>query len=122
MKFHESEFNSYVTIDFNPHKYKTVAGAAKGLYKALCKKAAEYGQNPEKEVAILTPYESLKHGTGDNWRVMWEAGPYEWAISASEECHNMSSDNGNGRDYWFTEPYYSFDLCFVDESPVTTDR
>jgi hypothetical protein len=37
---------------------------------------------------------------------VWEAGPYEWAIVAS-----LTFMMGKR---WFTEPYYSFDLCFEE--------
>lgn len=95
-----------VTIDFSPELYKTKANAAKALYKALRKLAKESGQNPDIEVSLLTPYESLQRGTGNNWRVTWDAGPYEWAIAACELVSNYP--------HWYTEPYYSCDLCFAD--------
>jgi len=95
-----------IKIDFDPFKYKSAAGAAKALHKALCKFATEvYGQNPDIELFIDSPEQSVARGYGKSWRVCWESGPFEWAIPASSECR--------AKDYsWHTEPYYSFDLCF----------
>lgn len=85
--------------------YKSKASAAKKLHEVLRDVARDFGQNPDIEVAIWTPEQSREAGTGDNWRVIWEAGPYNWAITAS--LTNLFGDN------WFTEPYYGFDLCFT---------
>lgn len=96
-------------IDFDPAKYKSAAGAAKALHKALCKVSKEvFGQNPDIELFIHNPAQSAAHGFGNNWRVCWESGPFEWAISASCECR---ADDFS----WHTEPYYSFDLCFYQD-------
>ena len=40
------------------------------------------------------------------WRVSYEAGPFEWAIVASDALCQVGV---------FAEPYYSFDLCFYPE-------
>ncbi len=93
------------SLDYDPKMYKTCAAAAKGLYKALCKRAAAEGQKPEMEVAIWTPEENFKRDGTKAWRVSWEAGPYEWAIGASVEITGP---------WGYTEPYYSFDLEFVE--------
>ena len=95
-------------INFDPKKYKTKAGAAKAFHKALCKFAKEvYGQNPDIEIFIDTPEESQARGYGRNWRVCWEAGPYEWAFGTSFQVVNTCAG-------WYTEPYYSFDVCFTE--------
>ena len=94
-----------IKIDFTPTDYKTPANAAKALYKEICKAAKSIGQNPDIEVALLNPEQSAKMGTGKNWRVVWEAGLYQWAIGFSFQCHNSP--------HWYTEPYYSFDVCFA---------
>lgn len=102
----ETDFGP-IKIDFDPKKYKTKASAAKAFHKALCKFCKEvYGQNTDIEVFIDTPEESQERGYGKNWRVCWESGPYEWAIGVSMQLHNCSSG-------WYTEPHYSFDLCFT---------
>lgn len=92
-------------LDYDPKSYTTKADAAKGLYAALREAAKAEGQNPDSEVTLMTPEQSEKAGTGRNWRVLWEAGPFEWAISASWQVTGP---------WGFTEPYYSFDLCFTD--------
>jgi len=94
------------TVDFDPTKYKTKAGAAKAFHKALAKTVKEFGMNPDVETFIKTPEESEKAGYGRGWTVSWESGPYEWAIDASWKVQNSPT--------WYTEPYYSFDLCFTD--------
>ena len=108
LKFYDDELAGmtggeicYNTIDYDPGKYKTVAGAAKGLYQALCKKAKAIGQNPDIEVCIWTPEENEAYGMGKCWRVAWEAGPYQWAINAEVDGP-----------WGYAEPHYSFDLCF----------
>jgi hypothetical protein len=42
----------------------------------------------------------------EGWRVSFEAGPYQWAIVASEALAQLGI---------FAEPHYSFDLCFYPE-------
>lgn len=94
-----------IKMDYEPRAYRTKEEAAKGLYEALRKHAANiYGQSPG-EVFIQTPDESAASGYGRNWRVCWEAGPFEWAIGASFQVTGP---------WGFTEPYYGFDLCFTD--------
>jgi len=89
---------------FNPGTYKTKEAAAKGFYEALKQFAVSYGQS-ESEVALFDPDRSEKAGTGRCWRVIWEGGPFEWAIAMSWQVRGP---------WGYTEPYYSFDLCFVD--------
>jgi hypothetical protein len=95
------------SIDFEPSRYKTPAGAAKALYRSLIKLNMKWGvpeESAKKEVLLLSPERSSSLGYGRLWRVMWESGPYEWAVWASFAIHS---------DGWYTEPYYSFDLGFV---------
>lgn len=92
-----------LTIDYDPKQYKTKAAAAKALYKALVKAEIELGGS-ESEVIIQTPEESEAGGYGKNWRVIWESGLFEWAYASGVENHEAG---------WYTEPYYSFDLCFT---------
>jgi len=97
-----------IELDFDASKYKTKAGAAKAFYKALCKLAKEvYDHDPAYEVHLTSPKETAELGYGNCWRVGWEAGPYQWAYSASFQVCNHEAG-------WFTEPYYSFDLCFTN--------
>tara|TARA_E500000305_G_scaffold107218_2_gene106860 strand:- start:186 stop:533 length:348 start_codon:yes stop_codon:yes gene_type:complete len=95
------------SLDFNPKEHKTAESAAKALHKALCERAEAEGQKPELEVHIWTPEEEKKRNGHACWRVSWEAGPYEWAIGASFEITGP---------WGYTEPYYSFDLCFEEDA------
>ena len=89
-----------LTIDFDPKQFKTKANAAKALHKALSKLAADMGMNADQEVHIWSPEQN-----DQGWRVSWEAGPYQWAVGASELVTGP---------WGYTEPYYSFDLCFTE--------
>jgi hypothetical protein len=95
-----------IAIDYDPTKYKAKAAAAKALHKALRKVCGDMGGNPDTELFIQTPEESARAGCGHNWRVGWESGPYQWAVGTSFEVENNP--------HWYTEPYYSFDLCFTN--------
>ena len=96
-----------MVLDWDPKAYKTKAGAAKSLYKALRKWCEQVGLNPDIECNIWTPEKREKHGSnyGKHWAVSLEAGPFEWAVHAS-----MVIDNP----HWYVEPYYSFDLQFCE--------
>ena len=94
-----------MVIDWDAAAYKTKAGAAKGLYKALCDWCREVGMNPDYEVHIRTPEQRKAQGYSKVWNVSFEAGPFEWAVFASmciPDC-----------EWGYVEPYYSFDLEFV---------
>lgn len=99
------ETNGKVTkqaLPFDPGKYKTAEAAAKGFYLVL---VAMYGKA---EVAIYSPEETAKN-MGSNyacWWVVHESGEYDWAVPASFKV------TGDG---WYTEPYYGFDLMFIDD-------
>lgn len=73
-------------------------GRAEAAYKAMCDFAADIGCNPDIECFIRKEH--------DHWRISFEAGPYQWAIVASEALCQCGI---------FAEPYYSFDLCFYPE-------
>jgi len=91
-------------LDWEPSKYKTAAAAAKALYKALCKKSAEYGQDPKWEVWIKSPAESEAHGyVGKTWHVCWESGPYDWG------CELFACGP-----WGHVETYWGFDAAFYD--------
>lgn len=91
-----------IHLDCDLRPYKTAAGAAKAFHRALVKA----GHNAQ----IERPIQSVARGTGYNWRVVWEEGPYQWAC---------------GQFIWgrwgYCEPYYSFDLCFNDD-PMSEDQ
>ena len=79
-------------------KRKGCKGRAKAAYDAMCQFAAAIGCDPERECYIRQEREG--------WRISFEAGPYQWAIVASEALCQCGI---------FAEPHYSFDLCFYPE-------
>ena len=93
-------------IDWDPAAYSTKSGAAKGLYKALCDWCRKVGMNPDYEVSIRSPKERKAQGYGENWHVSFEAGPFEWAVFASMQMPDCK--------WGYVEPYYRFDLDFVE--------
>lgn len=96
-------------IDFDPSKYDTKEAAAKGLYEALIKYAVEVeGYTPELaagEISCWPPERTEQYSGCRQWCVVWESGPYQWAIPMSMQVRGPN---------WYTEPYYSFDLHFTD--------
>lgn len=94
--------NSNIEINFDPSKYKTPASAAKAFYRAIAKLNKKYGLN-ENEVILMNPKRAEEYSGIKAWAVVWEAGPYEWAIEASFEVYGP---------WGHAEPYYSFDLHF----------
>jgi hypothetical protein len=76
-------------------KRKSPKGRATAAYKAMCGFAADIGCKPEIE-CFMQPERG-------GWRVSFEAGPFDWAVVASEALCQVGI---------FAEPYYSFDLCF----------
>ena len=96
-----------LTLDYDPKKYKTAAGAAKGLYDALLKACKARGiKDPTTEVWIKTPEETEEHGyMAGAWWVCWESGPFEWAVSTYV-----------GGPWGHAEPYWGFDLAFYDDN------
>ena len=97
----ETEYGK-VNLDFDPAKYKSVAGAAKAFYKPLCKLAGDIGQSAD-EIMLMNPERTRQYSGYKQWCVVWESGPYEWACTASFEVQGP---------WGHTEPYYSFDLHF----------
>lgn len=93
-------------LPYDPRAHGSAEAAARELHRVLTELCKSMGQSPEIELMLQTPEESHKFGCGRNWRVCWEAGPYQWAIGASMQIWG---------EWGFTEPHYSFDLCFNDE-------
>lgn len=79
---------------------KSAKGQASAAYAAICKFAEQVGYNPKTECFI-------REEAKNYWRVSFEAGPYSWAIPASDALAQVGV---------LAEPYYSFDLCFYGES------
>lgn len=105
-----SEGAETIWIDYDPVNYDTPEKAAKAFYEALKPAVIAYGQNPDSELAIWSPEKSRERGWGNNWTVLWEAGPYYWGVNVSLGGL-WNSDVSPG---WYTEPNYSFDVCFVE--------
>ncbi len=96
------------TVDLS--KFKTAAGAAKALHRAIVSVAGENNAG----VNLLTPERSKALGYGKVWRVMWEGGPEEWGIKASYGDFGSIPAKWTPRSTeWYMEPYYSFDVGFV---------
>lgn len=72
---------------------------AENLYAELRRLARDFGMNPDIETFIRKK--------PNDYRVSWEAGPYQWAIGAS----SVLPLPANGKPI---EPYYSFDLCIYE--------
>ena len=94
----------FATLDYDPAKFFSKGGAAIGFYDALRAVAKRTGSDPD-SIIIDNPEESEARGYGRNWRVIWEEGPFEWAIQTSFQVTGP---------WGFTEPHFSFDLCFTD--------
>ena len=102
------ESTEKLPIQFDPDLYDTPEAAAKAFYEAMKPVVIAAGQNPDSELYLATPQEANERGYGNNWQVSWEAGPYEWGVVASLSFL-FSRTKG-----WYTEPYYGFDVCFVE--------
>lgn len=94
-----------IPFDFDPAEHKTAKAAATAFHKALRKLAADSGHNPDIEVRLLSPEEAERFVYGPFWTVVYEAGPYDWGVSASMQTFNRDAG-------WHSEPYHSFDLSF----------
>lgn len=92
-----------VEVDYDPTAYTTKEGAARGMYEALKKVAVTLG-HLEEEVQLFEPTRTEKYCGTREWCVVWEEGPYQWAIGLSMEVHGP---------WGYCEPHYSFDLCFT---------
>jgi hypothetical protein len=79
-------------------RYKRTKRRAEAVHEVLCAAAIKDGMKPEIECYIRP-----ERG---GWRVSFEAGPFEWAIVASEALCQVGI---------FAEPHYSFDLCLYND-------
>ena len=99
------------TVDLT--KFKTPAGAAKALYRAVREASEAIGQKPDIEVSLMTPERSAQLGYGKAWRVMWEAGTDEWGIKASMGNFGVIAAKWDrSKTDWYMEPHHSFDVGF----------
>ena len=95
---------TFGTLNIDPATFADPQDAANKLFEALDSFATANGYS-EGSVSLWEPDEAAKRGYGNNWMVSWEDGPYQWGIFASSQMHGK---------WGYTEPYYSFDLCFVN--------
>ena len=90
----------------NIQKEWSAEKVARAVYECLVNLEAELNggsvEQARKEVFIKAPGQERHFKDESCWVVVYEAGPYEWAISASC-CDALPA---------VAEPYYSFDLCF----------
>lgn len=80
---------------------------ARTVYKACRDFARETGMKPEIECDMRGPAEQRHIPKANGWTVVFEAGPYDWAIDASMEIIALTGLS--------VEPYYGFDLTFYRE-------
>lgn len=100
--------------------------AAKALYDFCAALSLKIGQDPTKEVFLLDPQQAARLGYGRHWRVLWESGPIEWALSLSLGGSLWQGQEGDysytkpaevkltGSPRWKAEPYWNFDLGFEE--------
>jgi hypothetical protein len=78
--------------------------AARAVYDACLEYARGVGML-DSEVALRAPGDERHYpGSTDGWTVVFEAGPYDWAIEASFFAIERLRVSA--------EPYYGFDLTF----------
>lgn len=96
-------------LDFDPQKYSSKEAAANALAVALRKFAVQTLGYTEKlaasEIVCWPPERTINYTGHKQWSVVWEGGPYEWAIPVSMQMQGP---------WGYCEPYYSFDLHFTD--------
>lgn len=98
-----------MTIDYDPSRYTTAEDAAQAFHAALVAAMADseeyYNYDPDIETSLFAPDRTVDYSGSSHWCVLWESGPYEWAIGASWQVRGP---------WGHTEPYYSFDLHFYE--------
>lgn len=99
-------------------EYSTAEDAAKALHDYLTDEL-------DADEATLYRPEDNPRGNG-HWAVVWEGGPYEWAVNLTMEeslfrgefNRPMGTDpqvvGFYEQDDWLAEPHFSFDLQFID--------
>lgn len=92
--------------------------ADRALTEALGMDPAKYCPNPEC-VIIRAPGDEDESWAARAWHVLWEEGPYDWAMAASEggrlpEAGPTVVMPHNAGKAWIAEPGFSFSLCFSD--------
>lgn len=80
---------------------------ARCVDKACRDFASATGMNPDSECDFRGPNQQRHIPALDGWTVVFEAGPYDWAVEVSMELIALTGV--------FCEPYYGFDLTFYRE-------
>lgn len=83
---------------------KTPRGAATAFYNEIVKACLAEGLKPEIETALWSPAEAARRGYARLWTVVWESGPYEWAITEAGKQSHIGTV--------YVEPYNSHMLTF----------
>jgi hypothetical protein len=110
----------------NLKQYKSAETAARKLHAWVCEKSRELGQDPAIETALWSPEQAAARGYSKSWMVCWESGPYDWAVALSLGSAYTAGETGRysepdrevqmlGANGWFCEPYYSFNLSFIED-------
>lgn len=80
---------------------------ARTVDKACRDFASETGMKPEIECDFREPGAQRHIPAANGWTVVFEAGPYDWAVEVSMELIALTGVT--------CEPYYGFDLTFYRE-------
>lgn len=104
-----------MTLDLS--EYSTAAGAAKALNEYLTEEL-----DGGDAVNLYRPDDNPRENGA--WAVVWEGGPYEWAVHLTGgeslftgELGRVSDSEVTGfrNDDWVAEPHFSFDLQFFNK-------
>lgn len=104
-------------------KTKTVAAGAKKCHEYLLKIAKVIGCGELDLPKLWTPQKTAEMGYGKAWAIVWEGGPYEWAINFgmapiwAGETGNYSGDRDISCDDndWHAEAYNGCLLKFYKD-------
>lgn len=88
-----------------PRDPEQVAQAVSRVVRSF---ASDIGMNPDIECDFVKPGDQKHIPAQNGWTVVFEAGPFDWAISASM---TIIEETGVS-----CEPYHGFDLTFYRPS------
>ncbi len=115
-----------ITPELDLSRYDLITASEK-LYEYVCAKARDWGQDPNVECAYITPGQPAAKDLGALYRVMWEAGPYNWGMDLSlDGVTFMKMDApfdrmqpavvmGEPKD-WYLQPHFGCDVGFVPKN------
>jgi hypothetical protein len=91
-------------------KYKTAAGVAKALHKALVEIASVEGRSWMAEhIHLRTPKDTdlvMDEYCEGRWHISWEGGPYEWAINILDGIYTAEVGAPLGPRFVFPAGFY----------------